>query len=92
MFRMVTTVPRMATPEYLSRTLAGVVDQARKDAGVTQRDLSDATGIPLVTLNRRLTGSSPFLFTELVAVARHLGLSVTELALRTEQAATPVPA
>lgn len=86
MSRLVSTVIHMETPESIARQVAIEIEAARKAAGVSQRDLSEATAIPLVTLNRRLTGAGkPFTFTEVAAIAQRLGTTVTEIALRAER-------
>lgn len=86
MSRLVTTVVRMETPEAIARQVAIEIENVRKSAGVSQRDLAEATGIPLVTLNRRLTGQGkPFTFAEVAAVAQSLGTTITEIALRAER-------
>jgi transcriptional regulator with XRE-family HTH domain len=46
---------------------------------VSQVALSDETGIPRVTLRRRLNGHSPFNVDELELVCAHLGLDPAEL-------------
>ena len=78
----------MTTSQDFSRALAAVVGDAIKADRRTQRDVADAAGIPLVTLNRRLTATSPFTVLELAAVAKVLDVSVTDLALRAERSAS----
>lgn len=93
MSQMVTTVIPMDTPEALSRQIATEVRTAMETAGLSQRDVADATTIPLVTLNRRLVGGGkPFDLVELANVAGVLKLSVTELVLRAERNLTKVAA
>lgn len=88
MSRMDTTVITMDTNEALARRIADEVRAAMADKRISQRDLAQATGLPLVTLNRRLTGvSKPFDVEELARVAGALGLSVVEIVLRAERAA-----
>lgn len=62
-----------------SKALAEVVKIALADAGVSRRDAAARTGIPLTTLSRRLTGNSPFLSTELAALASLAGTTVSAL-------------
>lgn len=85
MFRLTTNLLRMNTPEATSARLTTAVANALRSAGLTQRAVSEQTGIPLVTLNRRLTGRSAFTVLELAAIAEVTGLSVVELAVRAER-------
>ena len=75
----------MASPVETSRRLSEAIKQAAHNAGVSQRDLADRAGIPLVTLNRKLNHLTPFNAVELGAISEALGLSLTELALRAER-------
>lgn len=75
----------MDTPENTSRGIATAVKLALKDAGISRRDAAERTGIPLTTLQRRLTGASPFLVTELAALASLTGTTVSALAVAAEQ-------
>ena len=85
MFRMSTTMFRMTSPEAKSRRLSQAIKEAASAASISQRDLADRTGIPLVTLNRKLNHTTPFNAVELGAISEVLGLSLTELALRAER-------
>lgn len=85
MFRLTTSVVRMNTPQQVSDTLSRVVKAAMKTSGHSQRDVAEATGIPLVTLNRRLTGSYSFTVLEVAAIAEVIGVGVTDLFLRAER-------
>lgn len=85
MFRMTTKVSRMTTPEQISRHLSMAIKDAASDAGISQRDLADRSGIALVTLNRKLNHLTPFNAIELGALSEALGVSLTELALRAER-------
>lgn len=90
---MTTNVLRMTTADLTAEALASVVSKAVKTANLSQREVADRTGIPLVTLNRRLTGRSAFTVPEVASVAEVLGLSVVEIFLRVErQTALAVPA
>lgn len=75
----------MATPEEISRSLSEAIKNAASTAGISQRELADKAGIPLVTLNRKLNHSAPFNAREMGAVSEALGLSLVELALRAER-------
>ena len=77
----------MGTTEQHSRALARVVATELAAAGITQQAAALATGIPLSTFNRRINGHSPFLVTELHAVAGILGTTVAELATKAEREA-----
>lgn len=85
MFRLTTNLIRMNTPEAISARLTATVAAAIRTAGLTQRAVSERTGIPLVTLSRRLTGRTAFNMVELAAIAEVLDLSVVELAVRAER-------
>jgi|GEM_PF-4682527 hypothetical protein len=68
------------------QSVAEVVRDAMKDAKINQRQLANQTGIPLVTLARRLSGGSQtFNVPELAAIGQVVGLSVVELAVRIER-------
>jgi transcriptional regulator with XRE-family HTH domain len=69
----------MDTPEQTSREISRTVSEALRVAGISQRSAADLTGIPLTTLNRRLTGAAPFLVTELYSLAKVLGTTVSAL-------------
>lgn len=84
---MTTNVPRMTTAQTASADLAEVIVEAMKADGQSQRSMSTATGIPLVTLNRRLTGRSAFTVIEVAAIAQVLDISVVDLFLRAERRA-----
>ena len=77
----------MVTPDDTARGIARAVSEALREAGISQRDASAQTGIPLTTLTRRLTGKSPFLTTELAELASILGTTVTTLITAGESAA-----
>lgn len=84
LFHVGTTVLRMDTPEQVSRALAETVSRRLSGAGISQRDAASRAGIALTTLSRRLTGTSPFLATELAALAGLLGTTVSNLAQESE--------
>lgn len=82
----------MDTPEATSKALAEAVKAALETAGVSRRDAAERTGIPLTTLQRRLTGRSPFLVTELAVLASLTGTTVSALAATAESMDGRVPA
>jgi transcriptional regulator with XRE-family HTH domain len=73
--------------QHLPQRLAATVAARLEAAGITQRAAADATQIPLTTLNRRLSGATPFNYGELAAVALLLGTTPSELAAAAEAAA-----
>ncbi len=85
MFRLTTTLIRMNTPQATSDRLTAAVAEAMGSAKVSQRAMAAATGIPLVTLNRRLNGHTAFTVVELAAIADVLNVSIVEFALRAER-------
>ena len=54
--------------------VGSAVDAAIKTAGRTKVSVSEESGIPYPTLNRKVAGKSEFSFTELLAVAECLGV------------------
>jgi transcriptional regulator with XRE-family HTH domain len=68
----------MEPPTY-SRRVADAVRARLRETGKTQLDIVDATGIPRTTLNRRMTGLSPFTTTELALIAAFLETSSSAL-------------
>jgi len=85
MFRLTTSMHRMNTPQATSDRLTAVIDEAMRAAKISQRAMADATGIPLVTLSRRLNGHTAFTVVEMAAIADVLNLSIVEFALRAER-------
>jgi len=67
----------MSNQELLTET-ANAVESTRKRAGRTKRWLSDETGIPYPTLNRKVAAKTEFTFTELFKIAEALGVSPAE--------------
>lgn len=59
--------------------LAAVIAAAADEKGVSISELSSATGIPHVTLRRRLTTGRGLRFDELEAIAAALGTTVSSL-------------
>ena len=83
----------MDTNQALEQQLAAEVREAARSAGVSRNQLAELTGIPFVTLTRRLASTGKgFTVAELVAVAAALDLSLVELALRAERSLTRPPA
>lgn len=56
-------------------------------AGLTLAEAAEQTGIALSTLSRRVNGTLPFTFPELVKVAMVCGVKVSDLALAAERIA-----
>lgn len=73
------SVFRMEPSTEYGRSVAHRVSAAIRAAGLTQREVSRATGIPLVTLNRRLQGHTPFIVTELYSIALATDVPVSSL-------------
>jgi transcriptional regulator with XRE-family HTH domain len=65
------------SPTTLS--VADAIKQEMERQGVSQLALSNATGIPRVTLIRRLNGDAFFTIAELAAIASHLGVRASDL-------------
>lgn len=55
--------------------VGSVVESAIKTAGRTKVSVSDETGIPYPTLNRKCAGKSEFSFTDLLLIAECLDVS-----------------
>lgn len=62
----------MSNPEI--KWTAEAVQEAIRDAGRSKQSLSDETGIPYSTLNRKLAAKAEFSFTELYILAQALGV------------------
>ncbi|MBN7350756.1 helix-turn-helix domain-containing protein [Mycobacteroides abscessus] len=62
-------------PHQLPSRALSVVDAS----GVPRRDIATSLGISATTLNRRLSGESPFKADELVGLANILGVKPSEL-------------
>lgn len=61
------------------------VKGALATAGLSLSESADLTGITLSTLSRRVNGTMPFTFPELVRVAKVCGVRVSDLALAAER-------
>lgn len=75
----------MEHAEQTSRGIAAVVSQRIAASGLSRREIANETGIPLTTLTRRLMGTSPFLVTELAALASVLQTTVKNLVADAER-------
>lgn len=78
----------MNTPEAVNRSLIQVIDTARKDAGLSQRDLANRSGVPLTSLHAKLKGHRSFTIIEVGLIADTLGMTLTDLALQAERQLT----
>lgn len=67
-------------------SVGAVVAHLAHEAGVSQRRLAEATGIPRVTLRRRIAGTAHFDIGELRAVARSLGTTASAIVAAAERA------
>lgn len=72
--------------EAASRAVAGEVRAELARQRRTAVDMAGALGITPHTAGRRLSGESPFTVLEIAKVAAWLGVSVTTLAARAENA------
>ena len=70
-----------------TKRVAATVKSALRDAGITQQDASERTGIPYTTFKRHLAGTSPMDTAELEKVADLLGTTVLDLFVAAETAA-----
>lgn len=71
----------MDTPQTQADRLTGAIRAALDRAGVSRRELSARTGIPLTTLQRRLVSpGSGLQLAEATAIASALGTSLSDLA------------
>lgn len=85
MFHLTTKVLRMTQQHAFPAALAATVTAAIKADGKSQRQVAELTGIPLVTLNRKLTGRVPLNSLELAMIAEVLDTTPTDLTLRAER-------
>jgi transcriptional regulator with XRE-family HTH domain len=58
----------------ISRAISDVLTGAYARKRLTQEELSQRTGIPLVTLQKKLRGRSPISATDLVVIAEAIGV------------------
>ena len=82
---MVTMVGHMVPPGSYPVLVAEVVQEALTATGITLHKLSVDTGIPRMTLARRLKKISSFTAAELALIAPHIGMTVTEISRAAEQ-------
>lgn len=75
----------MVTPPDMAKALAAATSEALMAAGISRRDAADRSGIPITTLQRRLTGRSPLNAHELDTLATLAGTTVSALVARAEQ-------
>lgn len=61
--------------EALTAWCASAVDAAIRRSGRTKLSISEETGIPYSTLNRKLAAKADFLFRELLEIAEAVGVS-----------------
>lgn len=87
MYQTDTRVSLMDAPNALAQQVAAEIRSAMESRNVSQREVAARTGVPLVTLNRRLTGQGkPFDLAELAMTAEALDMSVVDLVIRAERA------
>ncbi|MGX6508247.1 helix-turn-helix domain-containing protein [Rhodococcus sp. SJ-2] len=72
--------------DKMNQRIATAVRAAITTAGLNENAVADATGIPRVTLRRRLNGSVPFNADELVVLARVTGADVNDFLAPIRQA------
>ena len=78
----------MEHAEAFANKLADEVGLVIKAAGISQRELANKTGIPLVTLSRRLAATGRgFTMAELLLVTDAVGADLPGLIARAEAAA-----
>ena len=65
----------MSNPAPMAKQVAAAVQQAITDSGRTKLSVSEETGIPYATLNRKLAAKTDFTFRELLALAEVLKVS-----------------
>lgn len=64
---------------YLAGQVGRAVSVALLDAGRTKRSISDETGIPYSTLNRKVAGKAEFSLSELLLIAEAIGTTPSAL-------------
>lgn len=74
----------MTTQPPTTKSIAEVASAALAEAGISQREAAELTGIPLATLSRRLTGRTPFILTELELIATLAGTTMADIVTRGE--------
>lgn len=87
MFRMNTKLFHMNTDRTESERVAGAIRTEMEKKNISQRRLAEQTGIPVVTLHRKLKGASPFTTTDIALIARELDTSMTAIIAAAEMRA-----
>jgi transcriptional regulator with XRE-family HTH domain len=82
-FQVGTTVLHMEHPSPTPAQIAAAVSGRMDSAGMSLRQVARGANIPLSTFSRRLNGS-PFLSTELAALASVFGVTVSQLVAEAE--------
>lgn len=75
--------------ESLTAPLAAVVNRKMKAAGLSTLKVSEETGIPRITLRRRLAAHRGFTLEEVGAIARVLHTTTTALVAEAEAGDSP---
>lgn len=78
----------MAHLEPSAVAIGAAVRGAIAQAGLSQAEASERTGIALNTLSRRVNGLLPFTWPEIVRIANVTGTTASELASIAERLAT----
>lgn len=73
-------------PSPSAARVSEILAAALTGAGISQRQAADATGIPLTTLRRRLSGQSPLHIDELETLGRLVNLTPLDIIERANQA------
>lgn len=84
MFQVGTTVLHMEHPTPTPAQIAAAVSRRMDSAGMSLREAARGSNIPPSTFSRRLNGS-PFLSTELAALASVFGVTVSQLVAEAER-------
>lgn len=87
MFRMNTKLFHMNTDRTESERVARAIRAEMEKKNISQRRLAEQTGIPVVTLHRKLKGASPFTTTDIALIARELDTSMTAIIAAAEMRA-----
>lgn len=87
MFRMNTKLFHMNTDRTESERVASAIRAEMEKQHISQRRLAEQTGIPVVTLHRKLKGASPFTTTDIALIARELDTSMTAIIAAAEMRA-----
>lgn len=80
----------MAAPSNLPEAVAEAAADALGRAGISRREAAELTGIPITTLQRRLTGRTPFDLDHLAWVAEIAGTTVPALISEAESRLRPL--